>query len=520
MIGIDGGSWDILNVLMERGKLPFLKKILEKGAFGILNSTSPPVTGPAWVSFATGKVPMKHGIYDFTMFEHQSRRTRIVTTRDIKSVFFYEMLSLYGHRCIIINLPLSYPPRKINGIIVGDWLSPRKYIYPEDKEEYIREYRYVRELDIYEEEEASHLLEMIKMKSSLLRNLFINEIWDFFFILFSETDWICHRYFIDIMEDGAKREEGEKIFMEIDGLLGWILKNMDDKTVLMIMSDHGFRIYRRIFYINRWLMKNGYLHVSEDEPHDYKTAPQIVAERQIEKKRGIKVPEKLRKIIIKHRIIHKIFLSFWKIMRAKFYIEHQSEKKFIDFSKTKAWMPTTESYGLYINSRMRFSDGIVHNSEYQELTEMLIEMLQNIDDDGRKVFEMVSKCHHEKKIESSPDIIFMPSEDFHIEYNLQQSNPIIETKEYPYHSKEGIFMAFGYGVKKCKNLNMNIYDIPTTILHIFDVPVPEDMDGKVIKELFIEDSEIRLRNVKRVSSSHYRMEIEKMRIKDVIKKLR
>ena len=59
VIGLDGATFDVLNPLLECGQMKNLAKIIETGARSNLLNTYPPITGSAWVSFATGKNPGK-----------------------------------------------------------------------------------------------------------------------------------------------------------------------------------------------------------------------------------------------------------------------------------------------------------------------------------------------------------------------------------------------------------------------------------------------------------------------------
>ncbi len=65
IVGIDGGTFKVINPLIAEGKLPHLEKLINSGVKGILKSTYPPITAAAWVSFMTGKNPGKHGYFDF-----------------------------------------------------------------------------------------------------------------------------------------------------------------------------------------------------------------------------------------------------------------------------------------------------------------------------------------------------------------------------------------------------------------------------------------------------------------------
>ena len=66
VIGLDGASGDIIEPLMEQGKLPHLAHIMRNGVYGKLRSTVHPITPQAWTTFLTGKNAGKHGIFDFT----------------------------------------------------------------------------------------------------------------------------------------------------------------------------------------------------------------------------------------------------------------------------------------------------------------------------------------------------------------------------------------------------------------------------------------------------------------------
>jgi predicted AlkP superfamily phosphohydrolase/phosphomutase len=65
IFGIDGGTFDMIKPMLKEGKLPHLGRLMDEGIHGVLESTIPPLTAPAWATFFTGKNPGKHGIYDF-----------------------------------------------------------------------------------------------------------------------------------------------------------------------------------------------------------------------------------------------------------------------------------------------------------------------------------------------------------------------------------------------------------------------------------------------------------------------
>ena len=66
-IGLDGATFDVLDPLIDRGLMPRLKQFIAEGVHGPLETTIPPITPTAWVSWMTGKNPGKHGVFEFLL---------------------------------------------------------------------------------------------------------------------------------------------------------------------------------------------------------------------------------------------------------------------------------------------------------------------------------------------------------------------------------------------------------------------------------------------------------------------
>ncbi|HUT84710.1 MAG TPA: alkaline phosphatase family protein, partial [Thermodesulfobacteriota bacterium] len=105
IISIDGGSWNVLEPLKKRGVIPHISKLMERGCHGVLYSTTPPVTPPAWTSFMTGKNPGKHGIFDFRIYDPFSASDFFVDFSKIQSETIWEILNGRKKTVGIINLP-------------------------------------------------------------------------------------------------------------------------------------------------------------------------------------------------------------------------------------------------------------------------------------------------------------------------------------------------------------------------------------------------------------------------------
>ena len=62
LIGLDGGTFDIMMPFIENGSMPVVKSLIDEGVHGILKSTFPPLTCPAWFSFSTGRAGSRDDI--------------------------------------------------------------------------------------------------------------------------------------------------------------------------------------------------------------------------------------------------------------------------------------------------------------------------------------------------------------------------------------------------------------------------------------------------------------------------
>ena len=124
IIGIDGGTFDIIQPLISKGKLPHMAHIMEKGGHGYLKSTIPPMTFPAWNAFMTGVNAGKHGVFDFTERVLGTYRIRFLNAKARKAKTTWMLASEAGKRVCVMAVPVSYPSEKINGYMISGFDAP------------------------------------------------------------------------------------------------------------------------------------------------------------------------------------------------------------------------------------------------------------------------------------------------------------------------------------------------------------------------------------------------------------
>ena len=133
VIGLDGGTFDVIQPWVEAGHLPNIGRLMAEGASGPLRSTIHPLTPTAWTTFLTGKNPGKHGIYDFALFEPGSYQPLRTDASHSRAASLFQLLNEAGRRVVSYNVPWTFPPEPVNGVMIAGFGAPafdRRLTYP------------------------------------------------------------------------------------------------------------------------------------------------------------------------------------------------------------------------------------------------------------------------------------------------------------------------------------------------------------------------------------------------------
>lgn len=127
VIGIDGASWDYLEPLIASGRLPNLARLQRGGAWGRLRSVACHFTPPAWTTLFTGQPPARTGIYSFGRWDARAQAFRMVSARDVAVPAVWDVASAAGLRVASVGVPVTYPARAVNGVLVGGLETPKNH---------------------------------------------------------------------------------------------------------------------------------------------------------------------------------------------------------------------------------------------------------------------------------------------------------------------------------------------------------------------------------------------------------
>jgi len=527
IIGIDSASFDLIGPWMEEGKLPHMAGLRDNGAFGKLKSVVPPMSPPAWTSFATGKNPGKHGIFDFTVRRPDSYGVEFINGGWRRAETIWKRMSDAGKRVCTIAIPISYPPEELNGAVIsgadtpgiaGGVADPSAF-YPRELYAEITDrvgpYLISPNLLSFADDQCDRMLEAaLKTVSSKMETalyLFQKESWDCFTVVIGETDGISHRLWkvhdsdSPFAEGQAARYQGEdpllSIYRKVDEYVGQLCRTAPPNTTVLILSDHGHggNSTKGIF-LNQWLREQGFLKFT-GEADGGKSVSALLrrlfsAQLQWAKTFGVKsLPPR-----IKSRLLRRTRLAGR--------LESALRFSHIDWSQTRAYSEETPYFPtIWINLEGREPEGIVPQEEYESLREQIIRSLCRwLDPEtGRTV---VKRVHKREEIFSGPFVGKAP--DLIIEWNLdrgysylfKQSRPKngngvpitrlpekeIRKSKSGDHRDWGLLIASGGGIRKGKEVKgAELIDLAPTILYLLGLTIPEDMDGKVLTRIITED---------------------------------
>ena len=503
VVGLDGATLDLIRPWAEQGHLPTLNRLMEQGVSAPLASTFPPLTGPAWSSFITGKSPGRHSVLEFFRRQEGTYRQVLNSRHNIDGKSLWRLLSDAGKKVGVMGLPLTYPPEPVNGFLVTGLLTPpdcRDFTQPpellDELQAHLGHYR----LRHDEKYRKTNPLPFLHEQNEILENntqaalyLMSNKPWDFFMVHFLGTDRIQHEFWHVLdpnhpQHDPAERERLGNVvldfFKKVDAALGRLLDLLDKETVIFIMSDHGFGPIHKFINFNTWLLNEGLL--------------------QLKPTFGAQLRRLLFRLGFNYSVMGKWVLKFGLGRQAKEMGRGRREdlqRRFFlsldDVDWSQSCVYSIGNFGqLFINLKGREPQGIISpGAEYQELLDDLTRRLQALVDPqtGRPVIGPIFRrkdVYNGPYAERSADLMFLTHKMEYKAMGLSDfSSPHVFGPVYGttgHHRVNGVLICHGSDIinKDAKLKNARIFDLAPTILHLMGQPIPREMDGNVLLELF------------------------------------
>jgi predicted AlkP superfamily phosphohydrolase/phosphomutase len=444
-----------------REELPNLCHLMEAGAYGRLTSCTPCITVPAWSSMTSSKDPGVLGIYGFrNRADYSYDNMTIATGSAVKEPRVWELLGQAGKQVVAVGVPQTYPVKPVNGYLISSFLTPsvqRQYTHPHEFRYEIDQLLNGREYDVdvrqYRTDDKEFLLkqiyEMTEKRFIVLKHLLKNKPWDFFMFVEMGVDRIHHGLWQSMDPTHPKHVPGNpyqhairEYYKYIDQNLGEMLADLDDDTLVMVVSDHGAKKMDGGICINEWLRREGYLVLKENPVREG----------------GRPIP---------------------------------FEKVEVDWEKTTAWAAGGYYARLFLNVQGREPQGRIPRADYEKVRDELAAAVEAIPD--HKGNPLKTTCFRPEAIYKevrniAPDLIVylgdlnwrsVGSFGFDSIYTFENDTGPDDAN----HAQEGMIIYYdprqNLGGQRLNGLQL--MDFAPTVLHRMEQPIPQDMQGRIIE---------------------------------------
>lgn len=501
ILGLDGASPIIIDSLIEKGRLPAFKTLQEGGVSGKLRTTIPPITGSAWSSFMTGKNPGKHGIFDFTYRKDRTYELSPISARMREGKPFWSIATEADRKVCVFNVPVTYPPDKVNGIMVSGMLTPSSrddYTFPPSMASELDRVTGKYQIHITEsyskkgeERFLKHLYEVTAKQKKAMDFLLAREEWDLFVAVFQGIDVLQHELWHTYDREHFRHGEYEEYYIDtiprfyeyMDRILGEVMEWCEKHgSTLVVMSDHGAGPLKKLLYVNNFLMKKGFLKLKAGAATQFK---------HLLFRLGM-APMTFYHILLSlglGRLKHKARFGQGSSLLKKFFLSFQD----VDWATSRAYAIGTTAGQVYLNLKGREPEGIVEEGrEYEAVREEIIGALRGLLDPetGQPVVEEIyrkEELYSGSRSSAAPDIVFLPKGleiaafgeyEFASHRLLDYSRALSSS-----HRMDGILFMKGERLRRgTKIVNAGIMDIAPTVLYLLGLPVASDMDGTVLQD--------------------------------------
>ncbi len=517
VLALDGATFDLIRPWAAAGKLPLFAQLMQESAWGEIESTTPPITPVAWLTFVTGKNPGKHGVYNFfdPVRTDYTAITPISTTTNTEMAV-WDLLSQQGRHVCVLNVPMTFPPRPVNGELYAGMPMPMgdlQYSYPPDLHDELLAHGWdLRKNAGFSqgtyEEFLQYLQDLVTTRTEATLHLMQTRPWDFFMVHYLETDQVAHMYWRFWENESPEHPLHDAmltLYQHMEGQMARIQAQLPADATLVIVSDHGMGPVHCHLHLNNWLLQEGFLRWQDN----FSTRL-----RRFTYKLGVSPTSIYRRIpesLLKRLTLGQTRAEFAQIQRevrttagAKSLVKHWFANLLrlpflylsdIDWARSQAYSGDTTQAGLiYLNVRGREPDGCVApGEEYERLRAKIRDRLYGWVNPltGQKMVARVclrEELYSGHQLANAPDlIVFYHETDYESRKGaiFLSTNPLEPIKNaYATHRLMGMLMVTGPAIQpRLLDEKLTLTDMAALILYLMDEAIPEELDGRFPAEL-------------------------------------
>ncbi len=269
VLGLDGLSLALAQLLCTRRSLPGLQHLLDQGASAMF-SELPELSPVNWTSFYTASGPETHGIFGFTQLHPGNYQLQVANFSQVACPAIFDRLGQKGLQNRVINLPNTYPARAIPGMLISGFVATElhKAVYPDFLLPRLRQENYKLDADTSKGGQdpdflLAELRACLSSRHKALNMLWPDLSWNLFVLVLTELDRLGHFLYPALEEpDHPWHSLCMEFIQEWDGQICDVLtryQELGDPKRLLVLADHGFQRLKTEINLNSWLLNQGFL---------------------------------------------------------------------------------------------------------------------------------------------------------------------------------------------------------------------------------------------------------------------
>ncbi len=484
-LGLDGGTMAAFGPAFDRGWMPNLAALWRRSAWGSLRTSAPMVTPVAWTSFATGCRPPTHGIHEFYYLDPADRTVRPNHAARVKVPNLWQVLSAAGRPVVSLNLPMTYPPPVVRGLIVAGSDAPSlEWAFAHCPDfgaeifaavpDYSHKIIWKRRPRSFDELKtlAARTRAVFRAQAEAAERADARCDWSALMVHFHNLDSLQHRLWpyldLDDTAEGPQswRDEVIGCLRALDDAAGRLLELASKRDAAVIaLSDHGFGPCRSLVNVNGLLQGAGL-------------------------QRGLAYGTRFRYRASRLRDR----LKRWKSRREPGGAGRRTPRSIdgevgCDWSKTRAFAPFGQLSGcIFLNPATTPTP----RSADQARAEAIGACREAVDPaTGAPLFDdVVPVAEHyglDPVAEGMPEVLALSADGFQAQskWSAWRSDLMRPDWNLPAtHYADGILAIDAPDVRPGPGLSADLHDVAPTTLALLGLRVPEYMEGRVVQSAF------------------------------------
>ena len=433
-----------------RDAMPNLSALMERGTWGHLRSSEPPITVPAWTCMVSGRDAGELGLYGFRNRVEGETRLRLADGGDVGVKRVWDWLGEQGYRVAPLFVPLTSPPSAVRGQMVSGFMWPggdAPWCFPRGLETEIEELfgPYRADIEDFRADDLDRIyrdiVTMTEQHFEIAEHVWWEEQPDFMMMVEIGLDRFHHAFWRYIDPEHPRHEPGnpweqtgKEYYRQLDTHIGRLRELAGEDTTVLVVSDHGAHAMQGGFCVNEWLIRKGYL-----------------------------------------------------VLRERPAVSSSVDHTLIDWTRTTAWAEGGYYARVFLNVTGREPNGVVAPEQLGAVRDKLRGELEDArGDEGERVpvSVRIPEEYYRQARGFPPDLMVYFDELRLRAIGSVGTGHIIVTEndtgpDSCNHDWNGIFIIAGPGVVARGYVEgAEIYDVTPTILGVFGIPRPPEILGR------------------------------------------